>query len=181
MQNTDKTYDRQKVRYWTAVARLSHQNRCAGQSLWRKLDPPEGLDLDHEIPVYNLLPLMLPGFACSPRPRSCHPCRYVRYVKSTLLLQGGTRVARAGMCWYVCRSVMNFRVSTLCPLISIWCCKDGNRGYLPVNCPMNCWVDPAAPLLASPGYQVGTASFFHVRAASGNKVHTSRCLRRRMQ
>jgi hypothetical protein len=47
--NADKTRV-DKVRYWTAVARLFRESICAGRSLWR-LDLWRRLDLVMRIPV----------------------------------------------------------------------------------------------------------------------------------
>jgi hypothetical protein len=47
--NADKTRV-DKVRYWTAVARLFQESICAGRSLWRRLDLWR-LDLVMRIPV----------------------------------------------------------------------------------------------------------------------------------
>jgi hypothetical protein len=51
--NADKTRV-DKVRYWTAVARLFHKSICAGRSLWRRLDLEEA-GSGHEDSSHNIL------------------------------------------------------------------------------------------------------------------------------
>jgi hypothetical protein len=79
--NADKTRV-DKVRYWTAVARLFLES-CAGRShgggrIWRRLD------LVMRIPVANILTLdaLQVLFRSQVCPLSCQcPCGYGRYVK----------------------------------------------------------------------------------------------------